>query len=108
MPVQLLLLLTIGGVIAAWISTVVTFAIEYAAADAHRDAFELVNTPAEERGLPEYLYAAVLIQTSTGPTELVPRTRTARRLVRDQAILSHVMATIIVALNVSALLTALG
>lgn len=104
-PLELLLMLTIGSISTAWLSSVVTFALEYAAADAHGDGFDLNGTPPDERGLPEYLYAAVLVQTSSGPTDLVPRTRPARGLVRSQALLAYVMNTIIVAMGVSVVLT---
>lgn len=105
-PLELLLVLTIGSVVAAWLSTVVTFALEYAAADAHGEGFDLPFTPAPERNLSEYLYAAVLVQTASGSTEMVPRTRRARTLIRSQAVLAYVMNTIIITVGVSVLVTA--
>ena len=84
-----------------------TFAVEYAAEDAHGDAFELAGTPGHERTLADYVYGAVLIQAANG-TDLAPTTPGARRLVRDHVILAHVSSTIIITLGVSALLTAIG
>ncbi len=108
LPLVLLLAVATTSIVITWISSVVTFTLEYAAADSDGTAFTLEGTPAPERELPEYLYAAILVQTSAGPTELIPLTRDARRLVRNQAVLSHVMSTIIVAVGVSVLLTAVG
>lgn len=100
-----LLLLTIGALASAWIAAVVTFALEYAAEDAHGEAFSLAGTPVPERVLADYVYGAVLVQTSAGPSDLGPRTAAARSLVRGHVILAHVTSTIIITLGVSAVLT---
>lgn len=106
-PVTILLIIAVGSMAATWFSTVVTYALEYAAADAVDGGFSLPGTTVSERGLPEYLYAAVLVQTSSGPTDLVPQTARARRLVRDHALLSHITSTVIIAVGVSLVISVL-
>lgn len=107
-PLQFLLALTVASIITAWIGAVVTFALAYVAEDAHGTAFALPGTPGPERGLEEYVYAAVLIQTSAGASDLAPLTTSARGIVRDQAILSHVTSTILITLAVSAVITTIA
>lgn len=107
-PVLFLLVLTVGAIVTAWIGAVMTYTVEYIAEDAHGDAFALAGTPTLRRGLDDYGYAAVLIQTSAGPADLGPLTASARRLVRDHVILAHVTSTIIITLAVSAVITAVG
>lgn len=105
--VALLLGFTAVALVCTWISTVLTFALQYAAADAHGEAFAFPATPAAERGLEEYLYAAVVIQAAPGPSGVEPITREARRLVRNHVILAHTTSTIIITLAVSVVITAL-
>ncbi|GAA1288909.1 hypothetical protein GCM10009590_15190 [Brachybacterium alimentarium] len=54
------------------------------------------------------MYGAVLIQASSGASDLVPITSAARRIVRNHVILAHVTSTILLTLGVSALLTTLS
>lgn len=56
----------------------------------------------------DYVYAATLIQTTAGVGDFLPRTSAARKLVRNQAVLAHVTATILITLGVSVVVTALG
>lgn len=104
-PIQILLVVTVGAVITAWIGTVMTFAVEYAAEDAHGEAFAMAGTSGPDRILSDYVYGAVMIQASSGASDLVPLRPGARRLVRNHVILAHVTSTIIITLGVSALLT---
>ncbi|MFC0673974.1 hypothetical protein [Brachybacterium hainanense] len=106
-PVALPLVITAGAVVATWISCVVGFAEEYAAEDGDGTALLLPEIPAAERGYEEYLDMAVLVQTTSGPTGPVGLTRRARRAVRAQSVLAHVMSTVIISLAVSVVLTAL-
>lgn len=107
-PIQVLLVVTAGAVITAWIGTVMTFAVEYAAEDSRGDAFALVGSSGPDRMFSDYLYGAVLIQASSGASDLVPLTPPARRLVRTHVILSHITSTIILTLGVSALLSSVS
>lgn len=107
LPLGALLALTVAAMATAWIGSVMTFAVEYAAEDAHGDAFDLPGGPAHERDLSDYVYGAVLIQASSGASDLVPITSAARRIVRNHVILAHVTSTILLTLAVSALLTTL-
>jgi hypothetical protein len=107
-PVEAMLALTVAAVITAWISAVATFAVEYAAEDAHGRAFALPGTAGRERTVHDYLYGALLIQTTSGTGEMVPLTASARRIVRRHVVLAYVMSTIIITLGVSAVVTALG
>lgn len=65
------------------------------------------DEPAHARDLSDYVYGAVLIQASSGASDLVPITSAARRIVRNHVILAHVTSTILLTLAVSALLTTL-
>lgn len=105
--VALLLAITAAAVVCTWASTVMTFALEYAAQDARGDAFAFPATPPAERLLEEYLYAAVVIQAAPGPSGVEPISRGARRLVRDHVIIAHTTSTIIITLAVSVVITAL-
>lgn len=105
--VALLLAITAAALVCAWVSTVMTFALEYAAQDARGDAFSFPATPPSERLLEEYLYAAVVIQAAPGPSGVEPISRGARRLVRNHVIIAHTTSTIIITLAVSVVITAL-
>ena len=107
-PIAVLLALTAGAVATAWIGAVMTFAVEYAAEDSRGTAFSLPGTTGQDRAIGDYVYGAVLIQASSGPGELTPRTTSARRLVRPHVILAHVTSTLIVTLGVSAVVTAVA
>lgn len=104
----ILLAFTIGALVSAWIGSVMTYALEYVAEDAWGDAFDLHATPGPERSMRDYVYAATLIQTTAGVGDFLPRTSAARKLVRNQAVLAHVTATILITLGVSVVVTALG
>ncbi|WP_422115508.1 DUF1345 domain-containing protein [Brachybacterium sp. UNK5269] len=108
LPIAALLALTAAAVVAAWIGAVTSFALEYAAEDADGRAFTLPGTTAADRAIAEYLYGAVLIQSSSGAGDLTPLTAPARRLVRDHVVLAHVTTTIIITLGVSAVITAVA
>ncbi|UEJ84070.1 hypothetical protein Bra3105_07105 [Brachybacterium halotolerans subsp. kimchii] len=99
-----LLVTTIAAILCTWYSTAVTLAVEYAAADGHGDAFEL---RAPRRGFDEYLYVSMIVQVSGSANENVPLTSGARRLVRLQALLGHVMTSVVVALGISVVITVL-
>jgi uncharacterized membrane protein len=99
-----LLVVTIVAIVASWYSTAVTLAVEYAAEDCHGDAFEL---PFTRRGFDEYLYISTIVQVSGSANESVPVTRGARRLVRLQSLLGHVLTTVVVALGISVVITVL-
>lgn len=104
-PYRLLLLVTtIAAILCTWYSTAVTLAVEYAAEDCHGDAFELATA---QRGFDEYLYVSMIVQVSGSANESVPLTRGARRLVRLQALLGHVMTSVVVALGISVVITVL-
>lgn len=105
--VALLLAFTGASLVTTWINTVLAFALEYAAVDAHGDAFDLPGTPPADRRLDEYLYVAVTTQAAPGPSGAVPLTRAARRLVRNHTVLAHTTSTIIITLAVSVVITAL-
>lgn len=107
-PVSTLLGMTVASIVIAWIGSVMTFAVEYIAEDAHGEGFALPATPAAKRTLDEYLYAAVLVQASSGSSEVIPLTSSARRTMRNHVILAHVMSTIILTLGVSVVITAVG
>lgn len=107
-PITALLVLTVAAVITAWIGSVVTFAVEYAAEDSRGTAFSLPGTDGPDRAIGDYVYGAVLIQASSGAGELTPLTAAGRRLVRHQVILAHVTSTIIITLGVSAVITAVA
>lgn len=108
MPITALLALTAAALVTAWIGTVMTFAVEYAAEDSHATAFALPGTTGPERTISDYVYGAVLIQASSGAGDFTPLTIPARRLVRDHVILAHVTSTIIITLGVSAVVTAVA
>lgn len=100
--------LTVFAVAAAWACSAVGYAMEYARADRDGTGFEMTGCPEpERRGWDEYLYLAVLIQTSSAPADFSPLTRQARRAIRRQAVLAHITATVLLAVAVSALTTAL-
>lgn len=107
-PVAAMLALTVAAVITAWISAVATFAVEYAAEDSRGRAFALPGTEGPERTIEDYLYGALLIQTTSGTGDMVPVTASARRIVRRHVVLAYVMSTIIITLGVSAVITALA
>lgn len=100
----MLLLWAIGAILATWYSSVITFAIEYTAADTHRDAFRMEST---ERDFEDYVYLSLLLQVSAAPSDVVPVTRKARRAVRTQSVLAHIMNTVVISLGVSVVMTAL-
>ncbi|MDO5662055.1 MAG: DUF1345 domain-containing protein [Brachybacterium sp.] len=102
----MLLTVSIGAVIATWIGCVVSFAVEYAAIDAHCDGFEFSGDV--ERRYPDYLYGAVLLQTSASPSGMRPLSAGARRSVQAQAVLAQIMNTVILALGVSVVVTTLS
>lgn len=108
MSTPALLALTAAAVVSAWLGTVVTFAVEYVAEDSDGTAFALPGTVGTERTLQDYVHGAVLIQASSGSSDLSPRTSRARRLVRHQVVLAYVMTTIITTLGVSAVITAVA
>jgi uncharacterized membrane protein len=54
----------------------------------------------------EYLYLSWMIQATSAPADVTPNTRTARRLVRSQTVLAYVMNTVVIALGLSALTSA--
>ncbi|WP_152352219.1 DUF1345 domain-containing protein [Brachybacterium subflavum] len=97
-----LLVTTIAAILCTWYSTAVTLAVEYAAEDGHGDAIEL---SAPQRGFDEYLYVSMIVQVSGSANESVPLTSRARRLVRLQALLGHVMTSVVVALGISVVIT---
>lgn len=99
-----LLVTTIAAILCTWYSTAVTLAVEYAAEDGHGDAIEL---SAPQRGFDEYLYVSMIVQVSGSANESVPLTSGARRLVRLQALLGHVMTSVVVALGISVVITVL-
>lgn len=110
-PVAALLALTVASVITAWISAVATFAVEYAAEDSRGSAFSLPGSEAPtgaDRDIQDYVYGALLIQTTSGTGEMVPLTSSARRLVRRHVLLAYLMSTIIITLGVSAVITAVA
>lgn len=107
-PVLALLVITVAAIATAWIGSAMGFAVECLAEDARGDAFDLPGTPGPERDFADYLSAAVVVQASAGASPLAPVTRGARRLVRDQIVLAHVTATILITLGVSVVLTAVG
>jgi uncharacterized membrane protein len=47
-----------------------------------------------------------MIQATSAPADVTPNTRTARRLVRSQTVLAYVMNTVVIALGLSALTSA--
>lgn len=108
MSTAALLALTAGAVVSAWLGAVVTFAVEYTAEDADGTAFTLPGTEGTERTFQDYVHGAVLIQASSGSSDLAPRASRARRLVRHQVVLAYVMTTIITTLGVSAVITAVA
>lgn len=102
-----MLLLTTLAIGSAWIGCTVAFAVEYAAEDAHEDAFTTPGAETDRRTFEDYLHLAILVQTTNGPADILPCTRSARRLVRVQSVLAYIMSTVILAVGVSVLLTAL-
>lgn len=107
-PVAAMLALTVAAVITAWISAVTTFAVEYAAEDSRGLAFSLPGAEGAERTIEDYLYGALLIQTTSGTADMAPLTPSARRIVRRHVVLAYVMSTIIITLGVSAVITAVA
>lgn len=108
LPLPALFALTVFAISTAWLSCAVGYAVDYAALDAHGDGFRLDGQvdPAG-RAWPEYLYVAVLVQTSSAPADFAPLTREARRLLLAQSVLAHIMATVVVAVGASAIFAAL-
>lgn len=107
-PSIALMVLTVLAVAAAWVCCAVGFAMEYVRADEHGEGFDMQGCPdPRDRRWDEYLYVAVLLQTSSAPADFSPLTVGARRAVRRQAVLAHLTATVLLAVAVSALTTAL-
>jgi uncharacterized membrane protein len=102
-PVAVLLTLALTAMAVAWYSAVITFALEYASEDIRREAFTM---PEEFPVFEEYLYLSWMIQATSAPADVTPNTRTARRLVRSQTVLAYVMNTVVIALGLSALTSA--
>lgn len=102
-----MLLLTTLAIGSAWVCCTVAFAVEYAAGDAHDDAFTTPTAEPDRRSFEDYLHLAILVQTTNGPADILPCIRPARRLVRVQSVLAYIMSTVILAVGVSVLLTAL-
>ncbi|MCS6712190.1 DUF1345 domain-containing protein [Brachybacterium sp. EF45031] len=107
LPTGLLMAIAIGSVIMAWISCASAYAIEYAALDAHGDALEVPGAAPPDRAFEEYLHLAIIVQTTNGPADVLPRTRAARHAVRTQSILAYITTTVLIAMGASVLLTAL-
>lgn len=107
-PVEYLLGVTVLVLVTAWMSCAVGYAVDYAAHDCHGEAFRLDGEEdPSRRAYEEYLYIAVLVQTSSAPADFAPLTREARRTLRGQSVLAHVMATVVVAVGASAIFAAL-
>lgn len=107
-PLGFLLGLAVFCMLTAWVGTVVSFAGEYAAIDGRGEAFDVPGAPAHERIYEEYLHIATLVQTSAAPSDAMPLTRTARRTMRGQSVLSYVMNSVVIAVGTSVVITALG
>lgn len=107
-PLGYLLLVTVLALVAAWMSCATGYAVDYAAADGHGDGFRLDGQEDPSgRAWPEYLYVAILVQTSSAPADFAPLTREARRSILGQSVLAHIMATVVVAVGASAIFTQL-
>lgn len=107
-PLWVLFAVTVLTVVTAWMSCVVGHAVEYAALDAHGEGLRFDGEPDPgRRAHPEYLYVAVLVQTSSAPADFAPLTREARRTLVGQSVLAHIMASVVVAVGASAVFTAL-
>lgn len=103
-PVEYLLGVTVLVLVTAWMSC----AVGYAAHDCHGEAFRLDGEEdPSRRAYEEYLYIAVLVQTSSASADFAPLTREARRTLRGQSVLAHIMATVVVAVGASAIFAAL-
>jgi hypothetical protein len=103
-PVPLLLVLALAAMAATWYESVVSFAVEYASEDAREEAFSMPEQPPL---FEDYLHLAWLTQSTSSPSDMVPSSRGARRLVRTQTVLAQVMNTVVIALGLSAVTSAL-
>lgn len=103
-PVPLLLVLALAAMAATWYESVVSFAVEYASEDAREEAFSMPEQPPL---FEDYLHLAWLTQATSSAADIVPRTRGARRLVRSQTVLAQIMNTVVIALGLSAVTSAI-
>jgi uncharacterized membrane protein len=103
-PVPLLLVLALAAMAATWYESVVSFAVEYASEDAREEAFRMPERPPL---FEDYLHLAWLTQATSSAADIVPRTRGARRLVRSQTVLAQIMNTVVIALGLSAVTSAI-
>lgn len=107
-PAVALMVLAVFSVASAWVSCAVGFAMEYVRADERGEGFAMQGCPDPlDRRWDEYLFLAVLVQTSSSPADFSPLTVVARRAMRRQAVLAHITSTVLLAVTVSALTTAL-
>lgn len=105
LPMPLLLGITVLSILATWYSTVVNFAVEYAAEDSRGDALDI---PGDDRpGFDLYFHTALMMQTSSSIGDVVPLTAGSRRLMHTQAVIAHITNSVVIALAVSVIITAL-
>lgn len=107
-PAVALMVLAVFSVASAWVCCAVGCAMEYVRADERGEGFAMQGCPDPlDRRWDEYLFLAVLVQTSSSPADFSPLTVVARRAMRRQAVLAHITSTVLLAVTVSALTTAL-
>lgn len=104
----MLLVLAVISMISAWLGIVIAFAAEYTAIDGRGTAYEIIGAPTAERRWEEYLHMAILVQTSSAPSDAIPQTREARRVMRSQSVLAYLTNTVVLAVGTSLVFTALG
>ena len=101
---QLLLIFTLAMVAGSWTNVVVMYAVHYAKLDLRRPGLQFPGS--ESRSLTDYLYLALMIQSTFGTTDVTVVTSAMRRTVMVQTALAFIFNSVIVALIVSLLLNA--
>lgn len=100
--IPLVLGMALAMVVAAWLDVVVAYALYYARLGTAHDVFAF---PGEEaRGLSDYFYVALGVQTAFGTAGVEVLTRELRRVVIGQSLLAFAFNSVILAMILSLLL----
>lgn len=89
---------------AAWCAMLLTYAVAYLCQDARSGGQELEFPGAAEPVWGDYVYAAVGVSTTFGPTDVTVTSPTMRRTVTVHAVLAFVFNTVIIVTAITLLL----
>lgn len=99
---QSVLLVSLAMVAGSWVNVLVTYGVHYARLDTRTRGFSFPGGQARE--FVDYLYLALAVQTTFGPTDVSVTSATARRAVMGHSALSFVFNSVLVAMIVALLL----